>query len=81
MAKRLKPETLKSMRGQTPLFLQLVEDFGLESLETVRRWMRANKPNGPLTSEAALRIVSKALDLPAELLTEEIELEDRRRIK
>ena len=68
MIVRLKRETIKSMSGQIPLFKEIMEDFNLESIETVRRWLRENKPNGPLTSKAALNIISKGLSVPEEYL-------------
>ncbi|MFH1118217.1 MAG: hypothetical protein V1775_00230 [Bacteroidota bacterium] len=69
---RLKLETLRNMTGQTHLFLKLAKEFNLNNIETVRRWMRVNKNNGPLTAKSSLIIISIALNMPEELLTEEV---------
>jgi len=82
MAIRLTEQTILNMRGQTALFVKITDEFGLNSLETIRRWMRANKPNGPLTSKTSLNIISKALNVPEHLLLETIshELNPKRSI-
>jgi hypothetical protein len=64
------------MRGQTDLFLQLTSEFNKSSLETIRRWMRANELNGPLTTKAALSIISISLNVPEHELLESIENEN-----
>ena len=75
MAIRLTQSTIRSMRGQTDLFAEITEEFGLNNLETIRRWMRANKANGPLTSKSALRIISRKLNVPEKYLFESFENE------
>jgi hypothetical protein len=75
MAKRLRIETIRGMRGQTRLFVKITEEFGMQNIETVRRWMRTNKPNGPLTSTAALEIISQALNVPETNLLEDFDYE------
>ena len=72
MAIRLKLQTLKNMRGNTSLFLKLADEFNLSNIPTVRRWMRENKPNGPLTSKAALTIISDAINVSEAKLVEEV---------
>jgi hypothetical protein len=71
MANRLKKETILGMRGQTLLLLNITKEFKLQNIETIRRWLRTNKPNGPLTSKAALAIISQALNVPEINLIEE----------
>jgi len=71
MAIKLKRETILGMRGQTHLLLNITKEFKLQNIETIRRWLRANKPNGPLTSKAALAIISLALNVPEINLIEE----------
>jgi hypothetical protein len=75
MAKRLKIETIRSMRGQTQLFIKLAQENDLQNIETVRRWIRVNKPNGPLTSKSALSIISVALNVPETRLLENFDYE------
>lgn len=73
MAIRLTKQAILSMRGQTSLFVEITNEYGLQNLETIRRWMRANKPNGPLTSKTALNMISIALNVPEENLLENVE--------
>jgi hypothetical protein len=75
MAKRLRIETIRGMRGQTQLFVKITEEFELQNIETIRRWLRENKPNGPLTAKAALVLISTALNVPEIKLLEDIEYE------
>ena len=75
MATRLTPSTLLNMRGNTPLFIALAYENKIDTLETVRRWMRQNKPNGPLTSMGNLFLISSVLNVPIEYLTESKENE------
>jgi len=75
MAKRLKIETIRSMRGQTQLFVQIAQENGLQNIETVRRWLRMNKPNGPLTCKSTLGIISIALNVPETSLLEDFDHE------
>lgn len=75
MAKRLKIETIRSMRGQTQLFVKLAQENDLQNIETVRRWLRMNKPNGPLTSKSALGIISLALNVTETRLLEDFDYE------
>jgi len=75
MAKRLRIETIRGMRGQTQLFVQITDEFGLANIETIRRWLRENKPNGPLTAKAALGLISTALYVPEVKLLEDFEYE------
>lgn len=71
MGIQLKASVIKNMIGHTDLFQTLAKELGRGNIETVRRWMRANKPNGPLTTKAALCLISESLDMPFDLLTEE----------
>lgn len=76
MAVRLKNSTIRSMRGQTDLYQELISEFNKSSLETIRRWMRANEVNGPLTTKAALNIISISLNVSEHELLESIENEN-----
>ena len=64
MAFRLKESAIKAMRGQTELFYLICEEFKKNNIETVRRWVRQNEINGPLTTRAALELISDALNVP-----------------
>jgi len=63
------------MRGNTALFVDLANEFQLSNIPTVRRWIRENKINGPLTSKASLSLISKALNVPELNLLEEVKNE------
>lgn len=71
MAIRLKPAVILSLKGQTAVLVELAEEYGLNNIESIRRWMRKNKSNGPLTTKAALKIISRRLMIPEADLTEE----------
>ena len=71
MAIRLTTSTLNSMRGNTALLREIAIENDLNTLETVRRWMRQNKGNGPLTSISSLRLISEAINVPESKLMEE----------
>lgn len=71
MAIQLKETTLKNLKGQTDIYVSLAEEFGLNDIASIRRWLRLNKPNGPLTTKAALTIIAEGTGIPADLLTEE----------
>jgi len=81
MAIRLTTQTLANMRGNTPLFVSIVKENELNTVETVRRWMRQNKLNGPLTSIANLALISNALNVPIKYLTESLTDETNRKRK
>jgi hypothetical protein len=70
MGIKLTSAAIRSMRGQTDLFHEITDEFGLNNIETIRRWMRVNKVNGPLTSKSALSIISRKLNVPEENLLE-----------
>lgn len=67
MAKKLSTEALVKLKLRKDIKLILVNEFGLDpvwGIESVRRWMRQNKPNSPLTTKASLRILTKELNMP-----------------
>jgi len=67
----LKKETIKNLYGQTALFRMLMDECNVVNMETIRRWIRANKPNGPLTAITTLEIIAEITKIPLELLTEQ----------
>jgi len=72
MAIRLTTSTLNSMRGNTSLFTKIAVENDLNTIETVRRWMRENRNNGPLTSVANIRIISEAINVTESKIVEEV---------
>ena len=50
-------------------------DFQITNMETIRRWIRANRPNGQLTSKSALKILAVGLNIAEKELLEEFEQE------
>jgi len=72
MAIRLKTSTLANMKGNSLLLGRLTRDNELNTVETIRRWMRQNKVNGPLTSIANLKIISDAINVSEAKLVEEV---------
>ena len=45
MAIRIKREYLDMLNKQTLITQRLKKEYGLITVETVRRWIRTNKPN------------------------------------
>ncbi len=81
MAKRLTAQTILNMRGNTSLFIDLANEYELSNIPTIRRWLRENKKNGPLTTKGALAIISKAINVPEAKLLEEVNNEvDKKRV-
>lgn len=70
MSVKLKPETIRSLRGQVPLFEMLKSELNIRHIDTIRRWLRENKENGPLTTKGALGVISKGLKVPEKYLIE-----------
>lgn len=70
MSVRLKPETVRSLRGQLPLFELLKSELNIKHTDTIRRWLRENSFNGPLTTKGALDVISKGLKVPEKYLIE-----------
>jgi len=71
MAIRLNQKAVMNVKGNTKVLVNIAEEFGLNNISTVRRWLRDNKVNGPLTTKAALKIISLSTGVPEGLLTED----------
>lgn len=72
MAYKLKPNIVRSIKGQTCFYHDIMREFGLTTIFSVRRWLKENRPNGPLTTTIAVEILAETLDLPIEMILETV---------
>lgn len=78
MSKRLTEKTIRAMRGQTELFIRIMDARGVKNIETIRRWVRQNEPDGPLTAIGTLSLISEATNVNLKNLTEDVITERER---
>lgn len=72
MAKKITEDVIKKLQSRIDVRDLLADEFGFEKKfgrRTINRWISENKPNGKLTCEAALEIISKHLLVPEKKIT------------
>lgn len=75
MAKKIKQIHISNLRYRTDIKKRLMIDFRINNIESIRRWIRANRPNGPLTSKSSLKILAIGLSVSEKELLEEFDNE------